>query len=308
MIRKKLKEKDVMPYVCLIPFMILFLTFFLIPIIYSLVLSFQKLGRGSTPPEFAGLQNYAFILTEDTYFWRSISATVFLLFMGTLLPHLFAFPLAIMLNNKSVKLKGVFKVLFFLPFMTNTVSAALIFQQLFSLNYGVINFLMGLMGLDKINWQGDPNVAPLFVAILVNWRYIGWNTILYFAGLQGIPKAYYEAADIDGASTFEKHLSITLPQLLPIIFFAVSLSIITGLQLFDEPFILSGQFAFMGGVKNSCLTVGYYIVWLAQKGLQQPRGAAVSWVLTLLIVSLTYINWIITRKLEGRTKERPNAN
>jgi ABC-type sugar transport system permease subunit len=288
-----------MPYVCLIPFLFLFLVFGLFPIIYCLYVSLQSLNGPNDKSQFVGLANYIFLLTEDKYFWKTMFVTFYFLLMGFILPNLLAIPLALFLNHHSVRGKGLFKVVLFLPYIANAICLAMIVQQLFTTNYGVVNYLLSLAGVDRIEWINDEVNAPLYLSFILVLRYIGFNTILYFVGLQSIPKDMYEAADLDGASPAQKYFSLTLPQMAPMIFFAVTLSVINGMQLFDIPFVLA---AGTGGVNQSAFTLAYYTVWLMNKAQRLGRGSAVSWLVSIIIIALTYVNWTITNKLEGKTK------
>lgn len=292
-------QKERMPYVCLLPFVLLFLTFGLFPILYSLFVSFQSLHGPRDNPEFVGFSNYIFLLTEDAYFWKTIGTTFLFLFLGFLLPNLCAIPLALMLHHESVKLKGYFRTVYFLPYMTNTISLALIAQFFFTYNYGLINYFVSLAGYDKIEWMADATNNPIYISIIVAFRQLGFYTILYFVGLQSIPKVLYEAADLDGATTAQKYFNLTLPQMAPIIFFAVTLSVINGMQLFDEPYMLTGG---AGGFKQSAFTLAYYTVWLMNKAQRLGRGSAVSWLVSVIIIVLTYINWNVTNALEGKNR------
>ncbi len=133
---------------------------------------------------------------------------------------------------------------------------------------------------------------------MLNWRFIGWNTIIYLAGLQAIPHSLYEAADIDGAGPIAKHWFITLPQLIPIIFFAVTMSIIGGMQVFDEPFVLLGGYEQMGGNMNSGLTSAFYLMFTGFKASRFGKGSAIAWLLFFIIFIMTVINRKITKALE----------
>jgi len=298
---QRMNRQAIAPYVFISPFLICFFSFMLFPLGFSVFLSFMKWSGqgGANTMQFVGLKNFYFMLFADTYFWKSIGITVWLLIFGSFTQHLFAIPLAIVLNEKFVKGKDIFRTAYFLPFITSSVSIAIIFSNVFNMNYGLINFVLGKIGIPAIDWINWSWSIPIAVAIVVNWRYIGWNTIVYLAGLQSIPLELYESADIDGASTITKHINITIPMLLPIIFFAVSMSIIGGMALFDEPYVLTQGYLWMGGANNAGFTAAFYIMWQLQRAGQYGRGSAIAWLLFMMVLVMTFINRGITNYFQG---------
>ncbi len=295
-----IKQEKIAPYVFVSPFFILFVIFGLYPILYSVYISFFKWNIAGSQG-FIGLTNYKNLLTTDPYFYKSLGNTVWLLIFGSMFQHFFAIPLAILLNNGKNALKGrdFFKTTFFLPYITSTVSVTLIFAQLFDMKYGWLNYVwVNLFHQEAVNWLQNPDTIKSSLAIMLNWRFIGWNTIIYLAGLQSIPEALYEAASIDGAGPIKKHWYITLPQLTPIIFFAVTMSIIGGMQVFDEPFVLLGGYEQMGGNLNSGLTSAFYLMFTGFKAARFGKASAIAWILFTIILVMTTVNRYITKKLE----------
>ncbi|MBN1412168.1 MAG: sugar ABC transporter permease [Spirochaetales bacterium] len=261
-------------------------------------------GIDGVPMEFVGFENFRYLLFEDLWFWKTIWVTAWLLVFGSFTQHLIAIPLAIVLNNKFIRGRDLFKTVFFMPYITNAVSITLIFGYLFSTEYGLFNYLFSFIGIEKIRWLQDENTIPVAIAILVNWRYIGWNTVIYLAGLQAIPAELYESAEIDGAKTFAKHWRITIPLILPIIFFAVTLSIIGGMQLFDEPFLLTGGMGGgTGGTNRAGFTAAFYVIWLLRRANRYGKGSAVSWLVFIMILTMTFINRFVTTRLEGTNQK-----
>lgn len=286
------------PFLFLTPFFVLFLVFGLFPIFFSVFISFQT-WKGMGEMRFVGLLNYSYLLFKDLYFWKTMRVTLWLLVFGSLTQHFIAIPCAIMLNNHLIRGRDIFKTAYFLPFITNTISIALIFNYVFGNNFGLLNFVLGTLGIERQDWLLDKNLIPPAIATVVNWRYIGWNTVIYIAGLQAIPVSLYESAEIDGATSVQKHINITLPLLLPIIFFAVTLSIIGGMQLFDEPFIMTEGYPSMGGTNNAGFTVAFYIMWQLQRAGRLGRGSAISWTLFLFVLCMILIYRKIIQHLEG---------
>ena len=294
----KLNRQKLAPYVFISPFFIIFAAFMIFPLGFSIFLSFQK-WSGMGTMQFTGLKNFTFLLFHDVYFWKTIGVTIWLLFFGSLSQHIFAIPLAIVLNSKLIRGRDLFRTAYFLPVITSAVSVAIIFQNVFNMKYGLLNYLTGLFGMAPVDWINWSWSIPIAIAIVINWRWIGWNTLIYLAGLQSIPNELYESADIDGASLVTKHVNITIPMLLPIIFFAVTMSIIGGMQIFDEPFVLTQGYLWMGGANNAGFTAAFYILWSLQRAGKYGRGSAIAWLLFLLVLIMTFINRAVTNYYQG---------
>ena len=297
------------PYLFISPFYILFLIFGLFPILFSLFLSFHswRAVGGLSTMEWVGLKNFKFLL-GDPWFWGSLWNTFILLIISGLPQHIIALPLAFILNSRLPRqLKQFLSASYFFPYITSTVAIALIFSTIFGLRYGILNQLLEFLAdssftswafgwLDNslpINWLGKAVYIKPAIAIVVVWHWFGWNTILYLSGLQVISDDLYEAARVDGATSWHEFWYISLPLLKPIIFFAVTMTIIGNMQLFDEPFILTGG---TGGVGRSGMTVAIYLYRTAFNWTQMGVAAAMSWLLFLIIIIFTLINYAVLRK------------
>jgi ABC-type sugar transport system permease subunit len=292
-----INRQKIAPYLFVLPFVLLFGIFEMYPIGYSLYISFFR-WENAGPEAFVGLQNYLRYFAGDHLFLVSLRNTLILLVTGSLLQHVFALPLAIALNQRMVKGRQFFRTVYFLPYITNAVSVAIIFQQLYNPSDGVLNYLIERIGLQPLEWLREPKAMKASLSIVLNWRFIGYYTIIYLAGLQSIPADLYESARIDGASRWQQHLRVTLPMLVPIIFFGVSITLIFGMQLFDEPYILCGGFNQWGGVKNGGLTTTLLMMTLGFSLSKFGRAAAVSWLLFVVILVLTLSHRFITDKLD----------
>jgi ABC-type sugar transport system permease subunit len=240
------------------------------------------------------------VLTVDPFFLSAVGNTLFLLVTGSLLQHCIALPLAIVVDSKGEKMKEFLKTAFFLPYVTSTVAVVIIFSNLFDTNFGAVNYLLSLLKLPAFPWLGDAAGIKVVLSVVLNWKFVGWNMVIYIAALQAVPRELYEAAEIDGASEFEKHRYVTLPQLMPVIFFAVSLSVIGGMQVFEEPYILTGGYENMGGDQNSGLTAAFYLMFTAFKAGRLGKASAIAWVLFVAIVLLNWANRAITDRLAGK--------
>lgn len=292
------------PYIFISPFYILFLIFGLFPIVLSFYLSFNswRLVGGLDTMKWVGLENYRFLIS-DPWFWQSLWNTFVLLIISGLPQHVIALPLAFILNSRLPRrLKEFFSASYFFPYITSTVAISLIFSTIFGMRYGILNQLLDLLANSyvtswafgwlnaslPINWLGRAAYIKPAVAIVVIWHWFGWNTILYLAGLQTIPNDLYEAARVDGASFWHEFWHISLPLLKPMIFFAVTMTIIGNMQLFDEPFILTGG---TGGTGRAGMTVAIYLYRTAFNWTRMGLAAAMSWLLFLVIMIFTLINY-----------------
>ena len=284
------------PYVLLSPFVILFLVFGMFPLAFSLVLAFQtwEPTSGLSTMQFVGLDNFAFAL-HDEWFWKSLKNTAWLAIASGVPQHLVAIPLAVFIHTSFKRLRNGVVGAYFMPYITSTVAIAIMFSSLFSTDFGVVNTLLGkLFGVQAIDWLGRPeNIKPA-IAMIVFWRYVGFNVVLYLAALQTIPKDLYEAATMDGAGRLQQFFYITLPSLKPMIFFGVTLSVIGGLQLFEEPFILTGG---RGGSDQSGMTAAIYLYRMAFDFNDFGAASAMSWLLFAVVVVLT---WLTNRAFRPR--------
>jgi len=276
------------PYVLISPFLGLFCVFGLFPLLFSLVLAFQtwEPTAGLGAMQYVGLDNFAFALT-DAWFWKSLYNTGWLALASGVPQHLVAIPLAVFIHTSFSRGRDAVIGAYFLPYITSTVAIAILFSSLFSTDYGVINAALGaLFGAEPTDWLGQPeNIKPA-IATLVFWRYVGFNVVLYLAALQTIPKDLYEAATMDGAGRVQQFFFITLPNLKPMIYFGVTLSIIGGLQLFEEPFILTGG---RGGSDQAGMTTAIYLYRMAFDFNDFGAASAMSWLLFVLVALLTWL-------------------
>ncbi|WP_426450134.1 carbohydrate ABC transporter permease [Paenibacillus sp. S-38] len=275
------------PYLMISPFYLLFIVFGLFPILFSLYLAFHA-WDGLGEMKFVGLRNFTNLITDDPDFWISVGNTFAIWFMSTV-PQLFAaLVVAFLLNAAFLKFKDGFRAIYFLPNITSIVAVAIIFGSFFGTEFGLINGLLGVAGLPRIDWLNDTLWVKAAISLMVIWRWTGYNAIIYLAGLQSIPNDLYEAATIDGASKTQQFLSITLPLLKPIILFTVILSTIGGMQLFTEPMILTGN---SGGATKGGLTLVLYLYNQAFVNQMFGYASAIAWVLFILIGAFSFINW-----------------
>jgi multiple sugar transport system permease protein len=293
------------PYVFLGPFLVLFAVFGVFPLVFSLYLAFQtwEPTSGLGAMQFVGFDNFAFALQDD-WFWKSLGNTGWLALASGVPQHLVAIPLAYFIHSSFKRLRNGVVGAYFMPYITSTVAIAILFSSLFSTDFGLINVglqamarvpvLGWLIPADAIDWLNDPDRIKPAISIIVFWRYVGFNVVLYLAALQTIPHDLYEAARMDGASRLQQFFFITLPGLKPMIFFGVTLSVIGGLQLFEEPFILTGG---RGGSDQSGMTTAIYLYRMAFDFNDFGAASAMSWLLFILVAALT---WLTNRAFKPR--------
>ena len=284
------------PYLFLAPFVLLFAVFGVFALLFLLYLAFQSWEPtgGLDAMEFVALENFAFALSDD-WFWKSMASTLWLALLSGVPQHLVAIPLAAFIDRCCIRSRDVVAAAYFLPYITSTVAIAIMFSAIFSKDFGLVNStLHGWLGMENIDWTGRSETLGPVVAAIVFWRYLGFNLVLYLAALQTIPQDLYEAARLDGASAFRQFWHITLPSLKPMIFFGVTLSVIGGLQLFEEPFILTGG---KGGADQAVMTSAIYLYRMAFEFNDIGGASAMSWILFVVVAILT---WMTNRAFNAR--------
>lgn len=273
-------------YVYISPFYILFAIFGAFPILFSLFLSFQQ-WNGISPMQWVGLQNYI-RLFQDRLFWVALGNTVYIGIVAHIPMLISALLLAFLINSGLVRYKDFFRTAYFLPIVTSSVAVSLIFSTLYGVRFGLFNWLLTQIGLPAIDWWGGKGewIKPAIIILFI-WRWIGWNMVIYLAGLQGIPGDLYEAAAIDGAGLRQTFLYITLPLLRPVILFTVILSTIGTMTLFDEPFLLVGV---TGGTSNAGLTIAMYLYNRGFNFAHFGYASAMAYVVSAVIVTASALN------------------
>lgn len=277
------------------PYFIMFLLFTFYPIAYTFRLSFFNWdGLGS--PEFVGLANYARLI-GDKVFIKSIWNTIFIALVAMVPQMVFGLVLAFVLNQKRLRGSSFFKTVFYFPNLVTAVSLGVLFSLLFDWKVGSVNQVLMSLHLisEPINWKGNALYSQLIVAFVLFWQYFGYYTIIFTAGIRGIPYDLFEAAELDGASKVQIFLRIVLPLLRPIMTFAFVTSIIGGLQIFDLPYTFGGN---AGGTGNSLLTMVMYMYNTAFRNLDYGYGAAISYGLFVIIIifSLIFMKYTTGKK------------
>lgn len=281
-------------YLYISPFFIIFGIFGIFPILFT---AFVSLNRWNMlgDREFVGFRNYE-LLMQDPMFWKSMTNTFAIWFLSTL-PQLFlALILAFVLNQAFLKGKSFFRLAVFIPNITSVVAVAIVFTAIFGQHYGILNYLLSLIGVSPVNWDGTRWGTWIAISTMVMWRWTGYNTIIYLSALQSISKDLYEAATIDGAKKIHQFFYITIPMIRPMIIFTVIISTIGGMQIFAEPLMFSGL---SGGSQNQGLTLTLYLYGEAFSRSSFGYASAIAWMLFLIIVVFSLVNILITRRIKS---------
>lgn len=283
-------------YVTVSPWVIGFLLFTVIPMALSLYLSFTQ-WNVLKAPVWIGFDNYVQMFTKDPLFYQSLKVTIIFTVVSVPLQIIIALFLAVLLNEATYAV-GFFRTAFYIPSIVASVASAVLWTWIFNPRFGPINGLLRTLGMGTPQWLNDPAYALIALIIMSAWG-IGGQMLIFLAGLKGIPKSLYEAAEVDGAGRLTRFLRITLPMLSPSIFFNLIMTMIGAFQTFDAAFVIStaraGQ---IGAPLNSTL---FYLLHLYQEGfsfLNMGYASALAWVLFIIIVAVTLVinrsskNWV----------------
>ncbi len=281
------------PYVFIAPAVIILAVFSIVPIIVAFLISFTDLDLAGlanwSNVHFVGLENYS-ALISDELFYKSIYNTFFYVIIGVPLVIVFSLGIALLLNYGTSKLFTVFRGVYYMPSITNIIAVAVIWGFLYNTEYGLFNYLLSLLDVEKIPWLGEPTIAKLSLIVLAVWKGIGINMIIFLAALQGIPKSYYEAAEMDGANRWQVLWNVTIPLLRYATFFVTVTTLIGWLQFFEEPFVMTN-----GGPLDGTISMALFIY---QRGFQFSEfgyAAAGSFILFVFIIIITLIQFKIRK-------------
>lgn len=285
------------PYAYISPFFILFGLVGLFPLAYTAWVSLHEwslLGGGG---DFVGLQNFADVLTRPG-FWIALRNTVSIFLLSSVPQVIIALVLAAVLD-RNLRAKTFWRMGVLLPYVVAPVAVVLIFNDLFGDRYGLVNTALQTIGLPAIGWHVDVIPSHIAIATMVNFRWTGYNTLVLLAAMQAIPRDYYEAAVLDGASRLRVFLSVTLPLLRPTLIFVIVTATIGGLQIFDEPRLFD-QLG-LGGPDKQWQTLTMYIWELGWQQRNFGRASAVAWLLFLIIVAAGIVNFALSRRISTTT-------
>jgi cellobiose transport system permease protein len=300
--RQRLSRWDVRysPYLYIAPFFVVFALVGVFPLLYTAYVSLYDWEIGDDNPKFIGFENYV-ELFGDAQFWNSLTNTLSIFVLSSGPQIIMAVLLAALLNTKLRGPTG-WRVGILLPYAASLVALGIIFANLFGTRYGLVNGLLETLGLDRVDWQANSFSSHVAIAVMVNWRWTGYNALIVLAAMQAIPKELQEAAIVDGAGPIRRFVSITLPLLKPTLIFVVITSTIGGLQIFTEPKLFDAMpGSNNGGSTNQFQTVTLYMYQSGFENFSLGYASAIAWVLFLLIIVIAGVNFLVTRRLTRTT-------
>jgi multiple sugar transport system permease protein len=278
----------------LTPALVLIGLFFFLPVGASLLLSitdFDIYALGNTSlARFVGVRNYANLIHNPT-FWTAVENTFYFAVVGGPLTVAASLGAALLVNARAVKLRGLFRTIYFTPFVTTLVAIAVVWRYLYHPRYGLLNYLLGHIGVGPIDWLGDPHWAMPSIILMAIWKNFGYNMLIFIAGLQSVPEELYEAARIDGAGALRRFWHVTVPQLAPTFLFVGVVTMIGYFQLFAEPYVMTG-----GGPLRATTSL---VLFMYEEGFRWWRmgvAAAIAFVLFGIILLWTLVQMRLQRE------------
>ena len=281
-------KKSIGAYLFLLPAGIILLVFFFIPFFQTIYLSFFSYSNDVYKPEFVFLNNY-FELIKSPLFLKTILNTFYFLILCV--PFLVIFPLflAILINQK-IKCKNIYKILIYIPVVISIVVVAIAFKWLYAPE-GLLNFFVQKLGFEAVGWLSDPKVAMISVALVTIFKGVGYYMMIYLSALMSVPNELYEAAEVDGAVGFKKHMLVTIPHIMPMIALVSTISSISALKVFVEIYVMT-----KGGPLNSTKTIVYYIYEKAFENLDLGIASAGAVILLFIVMIFSMINIFVFEK------------
>ncbi|MES2337942.1 MAG: sugar ABC transporter permease [Pseudomonadota bacterium] len=269
--------------------------FFAVPALGALALSFTDFDIYALADlsnlRFVGLDNYARLL-GNPLFWRAMGNTVWFVVFGVPLTVALSLAAAILLDAKTLRWKPVWRVALFAPYVTTLVATAVVWRYLLHTRYGLVNYVLGGIGVGPIDWLGSPTASLPAILIFVAWKTFGYNMVIFLAALQTVPQELHEAARIDGAGAFTRFRHVTLPAIAPTVLLVGILSIAGFFQLFAEPYVMT-----QGGPAQSTVTILYFMYEEGFKWWNLGTGSAVAFILFLCILGITLVQLAIVNRM-----------
>ncbi|QUI24458.1 sugar ABC transporter permease [Vallitalea pronyensis] len=290
--KKSAIKRNVEAYMFILPSLVGFIGFMIYPIVYSFVISLMKwnMVKGFNASKFIGFNNYLKAIKND-YFIEGIFNNFKFSLMAVPLLIILSLLIAVLLN-KEIYGRSMLRTMYFMPYVATVTAAAVVFSVLFHPVFGPVNGFLRFIGIkDLPQWIASSKYALPTIALFWVWKQLGYCIVIYLAGLQGIPKSYYEAASIDGASGFKKFWHITMPLVSPTTFFLVITSVIASLQLFPEVKIMTD-----GGPGTATVTAVYHIYRSGFEDYKMGYASAVAWLFFVIVTIVTLIQWVGQKK------------
>lgn len=293
-------DLKVSPYLLIAPFFILFAVFGLFPLGYTMYVSLTDWNLiGGGEHTFIGFDNYVKLFGDED-FYNALFNTLSILVLSTVPQLIFAMGLATLLNTR-LRARTFFRMGVLLPNVASLVAVTIIFAQIFDYNFGILNWLLEVVGIGPIDWQSSQASSHTAIAVMVIWRWTGYNALVYLAAMQTIPREHYEAAALDGAGPWRMFRSITLPAMKPVIIFTVIIATIQGMQIFVEPLLFDATPGRVtGGADRQFQTLTLYLYEEGFRRFDFGYAATIGWVMFLIIVLVAAVNYVLTRRVGGR--------
>ena len=280
------------------------LVFIVLPVLASLLLAFTRWDL-VTPPQFAGVSNFTQLLgfhhgqggawqANDPDFWRTFGNTLF--YMLTLPVSLAIALFLAVAMNRPLRGLAVFRTLYFLPVITTLVAVSVLWRWIFNPDYGLMNWLLGVVGIPALPWLASTFWAKPAIMIMSLWKGLGYHMLVYLAALQGIPQDLHEAAELDGAGAWTRFWRITFPLLAPAHFFLLVIGVIWGFQIFDSVYVMTE-----GGPAGSTAPIIYYLYQKAFRWFEMGYASAIAWVLFACMFTVTLLQWRSFGRRQGAT-------
>ncbi|MFK3960705.1 carbohydrate ABC transporter permease [Pseudalkalibacillus hwajinpoensis] len=271
------------------PAVLILIVFSIVPILIAFFISFTDLNLKGLADwsniSFIGFENYVDLFSDDL-FHKSVFNTIFYVLIGVPLVIVFSLGIALLLNYGTSKLFTFFRAVYYMPSITNIIAIAVVWGYLYNTEYGLFNYILSLLSVDSIPWLTEPTIAKLSLIILAVWKGIGINMIIFLAALQGIPKSYYEAAQIDGANRIQVLFNVTIPLLRYATFFVTVTTLIGWMQFFEEPFVMTD-----GGPLDGTISMALFIYKNGFQFSEFGYAAAGSFVLFIFIIIVTLVQF-----------------
>jgi lactose/L-arabinose transport system permease protein len=269
------------PYLFLAPYLAVFVVFWIWPFIQSILLTFEN--TRVNPYRLQPLVNWG-RLVNDVSFIAALKNTFLILLVQVPMMLALATILALALNSRLLRVRGIFRFAFFAPVVVGEVAYSAIFRLMFNGKFGAVNGALGILGLPTPDWLNRPWTAMTVIILAVTWRWTGYNAIIILAGVQNIPLDLYEAAAVDGVPRWRQHVSLTLPLLRPVILFALVLSIIGTMQLFAEPYLITN-----GGPGSATETLGTYLYRQGFTSMNFGYAASVAYAVAVMAAAFSAV-------------------
>jgi len=287
-------DRRASPYLYVLPFFLLFAVFGAFPLAYTAWVSLFDWDFLAETHTWIGLDNYTRLFGDYT-FWNAVLNTAQILVLSLVPQLLLALLLAYALNHR-LRSPTLWRMSALLPNITSVVAVTIIFGQLFGRDYGLINYLLGLLDLGKIDWQAGKASSQIAIAVMIIWRWTGYTALIYLAAMQAVPKDLYAAAALDGASPFQQFRKITVPAIRPTIVFTVIVATIAGMQVIAEPLLFGGG-SLTGGSDRQFQTLSLYLYEVGFSRWEFGYASAAAWVMFALILVAALVNYLLISRL-----------